>query len=291
MTTAAVPNALRRFEAKFPGGLTLLDIGPPGTGKSQLLGSIGELVADPNEVVLICPKPTEVNSALYMKYGFSKRAAVFQDRRWRPSVGMFEADGFKRMMEFIYGLQDREDVGVVILDPLTDAVDLVAHKNLKAEQASSPKDLRDPLSYYSAMRKDMKELVTALVGLASAADKRPKHVLVSVHAQPTKEEDIKGKETGEGKAKGISFFGEALPMIEGGYRQDIASEFDVVGFSTIRHEMVRDGAKMTKQTRYVIQLAPDLERHAKVRLAPSLLGKELDNNVKAILEAVLEAQG
>lgn len=282
-------NSLERFQEVFEGGATGLFIGPPGTGKSMILGSVGEMI-DPKEVVLICTKPTEVNSALYRKYGFSKNAHVFQDRKWRPSVGVFEADGYRRMMDFVYSLQDREDVGVVLFDPITDAVDLVAHKALKAEQASSPRELRDPISYYSAMAKDMKELVTALMALSSKEDKRPKHVFCTVHAQPTKEEDIKGKETPEGRAKGISFFGDALPMIEGGYRQAIAGEFDIVGFTSVKHEVVREGTKMLKKTRYIVQLAPDNERHAKVRLAPSLLEKELDNSLPKILEAVLAAE-
>ena len=273
---------------QFPGGVTGLFCGPPGTGKSELLGSACDLVADPvKEVTLIAPKPNEVNSARYMRHGIAANAKVFRDHKWRPSVGLYEADGFKRMMEYIYSLYDDTQVGVVLFDPLTDAVELASHTILKGEQAQSPKDLRDPLGYYGAMRKMLKELVTGLTGLASPDLPRPKHVFVAVHAQPTKEEDIKGKETTEGRAKGVSFFGEALPMVEGGYRQDIAGEFDIMGFTTVKHETVREGTKLTKQTRYLVQLAPDNERHAKVRLAGKALTEALPNNLEAILKAVL----
>lgn len=274
---------------EFAGGVTGLFVGPPGTGKSLLCGSVCEMV-DPSEVALICPKPNEINSANYRKYGLDKTAKVFRDHRWRPEAKMFEADGYARLMTYLYSLYEDTTKSVVILDPLTDAVTLAAHQILKAEQAATPNDLRDKLGYYSSMKSKMKDLVTTLTGLASPDLPRPKHVFVTVHAQPAKEDDIKGKATAEKEAKGISYFGDVMASLEGSYRQEIAAEFDIVGFSTIKHDVVRDGTKMTRQTRFVVQLAPDNERHAKVRLAPGLLEKELPNNMKGILEAVLAAE-
>lgn len=273
----------RKLLDNFEGGVTGLFVGPPGTGKSRLLGSIGALVPA-DEIVLIVPKPREGNSALYREYGIKPN--VFKDHNWRPTVDTYEADGFKRLMQFIYALYDDTSASVVLLDPLTDAVDLASHQILKGERAATPRDLRDPLGYYASMRKLMKELVTGLTGLASPDLPRPKHVFAAVHAQPTKEEDVKGKETTEGRAKGISYFGEALPMIEGGYRQDIAGEFDIVGYTTVKHENKVTAGKLEKKTSYLVQLAPDAERHAKIGLVSTLIEKDFPNDLREILKVV-----
>jgi hypothetical protein len=270
----------------FNGGVTGLFIGPPGTGKSELLGSIGEIVPA-SEVVLICPKPREANSGRYRQFGFE--AEIFRDHKWRPEANLWEADGYSRLLNRLYTLYDDTEKSVVILDPLTDAVTLAAHQILKAEQAATPAQLRDKLGYYSSMKARLKDLVTTLTGLASADLPRPKHVFVAIHAQPAKEDDIKGNATAEKEAKGISYFGDVMPSMEGSYRQEVAGEFDIVGYTTVRHEVVREGAKVRKETRYLVQLTPDNERHAKVGLARGL-EKEMENNLPALLRAVLAAE-
>lgn len=274
----------------FPGGLSGLLIGPPKTGKSQTLGSFGELV-DSECIRLICPKPQEVNSHLYQHYGISDTAEVFRDHRWFPSADVYEADGYQRLMRYILSLYEDDEAQVVLVDPLTDAVQLAAHELMKAERAGSPRELRDSISFYGALRYRLRDMVQALVGLASKDLPNPKHVFCAVHAQPTKEEDIKGKETSEGKGKGVQFFGEVLPMIEGGYRMDIAGEFDLVGYTSIKHEYQRTGSKMEKVTQYIVQFAPDDEKHGGLRISPMLPEKELPNNMRAILEAVVAAKG
>lgn len=276
---------------EFDGGVTALFVGAPGSGKSDMLGSIGEIVPA-SEVVLLCPKPNEANSAKYRQYGF--KAEVFRDHMWRPEAGKWEADGYSRLINRLYALYEDTEKSVIILDPLTDAVTLAAHQILKAEQAATPAHLRDKLGYYSSMKARLKDLVTTLTGLASPDLPRPKHVFVSVHAQPAKEDDIKGNATAEKEAKGITYFGDVMPSLEGSYRQEIAAEFDIVGYTTVKHstEQIREVGKpmrMERRTQYLVQLTPDNERHAKVRLARGL-EKEMENNLPALLRAVLAAE-
>jgi hypothetical protein len=277
------------LEQLGPGGTTGLIIGPPKTGKSTLLGSWGELVA-PEHIRLICPKPQEVDSWLYGKYGLSETAEVFRDHRWMPAADVYEADGYLRLMRYILGLYADHEAKVVLLDPLTDAVQLAAHDLLKGERADNPRNLRDSISFYGALRYKLRDMVQALVGLSAKNLESPKHVWVAVHAQPTKEEDIKGKETAEGKGKGVQFFGDVLPMVEGGYRMDIAGEFSLVGYSSVEHDFERIGNKLERRTSYMVQFAPDQEKHGGIRLAPALTAKKMPNNMKAILEAIVTAR-
>jgi hypothetical protein len=262
---------------KLNGGISLLAIGPPGTGKSWLLGSIGELTDDP--VKLFAPKPREVNSYNYMTYGISENAEVYRDHAWAPAIDMYEAGAFTRLYKSVLSLYEDETYGVVILDPLTDVVTLAAHELLAGEKSEMPKEMRDSRSFYGSLKYKLKGFVQALTGLASPDIARPKHVLVAVHAQPVSEEEI---------AKGTKFLGEALPMMEGGYRHDVAGEFDVVGFTSVVHATAKnpDTKKLERIANYVVQLNADPERHAKAALVPRLAQKTVPNTMKAVFDAL-----
>lgn len=269
----------------FSGGITALFIGPPKTGKSTILGSICDLV-DPERVALLCAKPNERNSFLYRKHGLDDRAEIFTDPLWHPSIGSYEADGFERLYRRVVDLYKDDSVDAVLVDPLTDVGPLASHALMKGEKAPTPRDMRDSIGFYGALKYKLKELVQAIVGLA-AAD-HPKHVLVAVHARPLTEEDIKGKPTAEAKAKDVSFFGEVLPMIEGSYRQDIAGDFDLVGYTRVTHEY--DSRAKERRTNYIVQVTADPEKHGGSRLGAAISEKELPNDMRSILEAFLSAE-
>lgn len=271
------------------GGLTGLFISPPGTGKSHLLGTIAE-VPGIEKVLLLAPKPREVNSFLYRKYHEKIDAEVFRDHGWAPAAGKYDCGAFTRLYKRVLTLYEDDTYDAILLDPLTDVAHLIAHEILMPEKAATPRELRDPLGFYSALRYRFKDFTQSLTGLASPDLKRPKHVLVTVHAQPTKEEDVKGRATVESHAKGVEFMGDALPMIEGGYRREIAGEFDIVGFGGLKYELVKgEGGKMERQARFVVQLNADPERHAKAAIVPRLKEKEVANSMVEIFRVIKEA--
>lgn len=273
----------------FAGGVAGLFIGPPKTGKSTLLGSICEIVP-PKEVALIVCKPTEVNSEAYVRYGLHKRAHYFHDHKWRPAIGQFETNGYLDLLRYIYSLYEDEQHSVVLLDPLTDVSALAGHELLKAYKVGTPQELNDTLSYYGAIRSKLRDVVQALTNLtAPIGVARPKSVFISIHAQPTKEEDIKKNPTAEGKAKGVSYFGDVLPSMEGSYRQDVPGEFDMVGFTFVSQtsRQVRPG-KFEREVRYLVQAQPDPTKFAGVRLArlPEL---DYPNHLPTVLQAVVDS--
>jgi len=270
------------------GGLTGLFIGPPGTGKSHLLGTISEVEGVENPI-LLAPKPREIKSAKYREHGV--HSEIFADRGWHPAIDRYEIGGFKKLYERVADLYEDEEYDVVLLDPMTDVVSLAAHELLMAEQAESPRDLRDSIGFYGALKYKMKGFTQALVGLADPNLPRPKHVFATVHAQPTKEEDIKGKATAEAVAKGIEFMGDSLPMIEGGYRREIAGEFDIVGFTSLVYELVTEGRTRTQQAKFVVQLNADPKRHAKAAIVPRLKEKSIPNSMVDLFRVIEEAGG
>jgi len=70
---------MSNFSDRYDGledGLSILNIGGPGKGKSTFLGSVCEVI-DPERVLLIITKPREKSGWLYRKYGLSAKAEVF----------------------------------------------------------------------------------------------------------------------------------------------------------------------------------------------------------------------
>lgn len=269
----SLPESTPDLFSGFAGGISMLVAGPSGTGKSTLLGSAATL----GRTVLLAAKPRERNSWKYVEVGLNKTAELFADLKWRPSMGTFEADGFVRLMRRIWALHEAPDVDIVLLDPVTDVVTLAAHELMKLERVATPRDLRDARGFYGALKYKLKEFTQALTALQYAA--KPKHVLAAVHTQPASEEESE-------RGKAVGFEGDVLPMIEGSYRQEIASEFDVVVFSGFKEEVVRQGGSVKRERRYFIQVTPSSERFAKIALGPMLTQAQIPNDFGALLKAI-----
>lgn len=276
--------------------ITGMLIGPPGTGKSWALGSVLGL-SDVEKGLLLAPKPREASSHLYVKAKTEERLDVetFSDPKWAPVIGRFEAEAFKRLFTRILELYEDDTYDAILLDPFTDVSLIATHHLLAPEKVATPGDLdgkNASIAFYGALKNNLKEFTQSLVGLASPAAKRPKHVLVAVHAQPTKEEDLLGKQTPEGKAKGVSFLGDIMAAVDGGYRQEIAAEFDIVGFTQLKYALVKDEKtkRMERQASYVIQINADPERHAKVALVPRIDAMEIPNSIPKLMELIEEAR-
>ena len=273
--------------AGFAGGVSLLVAGPAGTGKSTLLGSAAKLAP----TYLLATKPRELNSWAYTTNGVTRengRAELFFDHLWRPTLGSYKADGFGRLLKRIWSLYEDPTVRIVLLDPITDVVSLAAHGLLALENATTPRDMRDSRGFYGSLKYRLKEFTQALTALQYA--EVPKHVLATVHTQPAKD-DEPGQPDRVGK--GIEFEGDVLPMIEGGYRREIASEFDAMLFSGVRYDWVETKAngKVSRVQKpiYFVQVQPNAERHSKVAIAPLLGGRELPNDFETFIRAVQEA--
>lgn len=270
------------------GGLTCVVLGPPGSGKSTFLGTAPE-VEGIERALLLAPKPREVNSFKYREHEDKIDFEVFHDPAWAPAAASYGSGAFTRLYQRILSLYDDETYDAVLIDPFTDVTYLAAHELLEPEKAETPRDLRDSIGFYGALKYKLKGFTQSLTGLASPSLKRPKHIFVAIHVQPTKEEDIKGKPTAEAAGKGVEFMGEVLPMIEGGYRREIAGEFDVVGYSMLRHGTERQGNKMVRTSDYVVQLNADPERHAKAAIVPRLAAAEIPNSLVDLFRVIKEA--
>lgn len=255
-------------------GNSFLLMGPPGTGKSKTASTILN-VTGVEKALVLGTKPRELNSYGYDSPKFKKE--LYFDARWRPSLGLFDADGYIKLMRRLYELYDDEEYDAIILDAGTDAYELASHELLKVEKAATPRDMRDSMSYYGALGYKAKELTQSFTALQFA--KKPKHIIMTMHTQPAKEDSARGNTTADKAGSGVEYEGNVMAAIEGRHRRTIAGDFDTVLFTDIKNEKKLDKGKMTESTRYVLQVRPDQERHAKIALGPLISEKEIDNDL------------
>jgi hypothetical protein len=76
-------------------------------------------------------------------------------------------------------------------------------------------------------------------------------VIVPWHVQPPKEDD---------DGQGVEYVGKELPMIRGGFRRRLNQKIDAVVYMYRESKIV--GKR--REIRYVLQVAPDMERHTKI---------------------------
>jgi hypothetical protein len=92
--------------------------------------------------------------------------------------------------------------------------------------------------------------------------------------------------TKEKRARDIEYSGSVLPMIEGGYRMKIASDFDAVFFTLLRQTSeMRLGKRIESAPEYLVQVVPNAERHAGSAFGLAPVARELPNDYLTILKA------
>ena len=261
---------------------SILVLGPPGTGKSTLCASIAEVVK-PERVALIALRAKERDSWKYREHGLDETATMILDGGWRPNLEMYQADGFRELSKLLLDLYRSDKVDAVIVDPLTDVFELVAHSLLAQDMVESPRDLEgrnSGIAYYGAFRKKCVQIVKDLTILTAAP--HPKWVLAAMHTQPVVDENIIDKKgTAAKKAKGTRYEGDVLPMMEGSYKFDLAGAFAMKLYSRVV-------AKPNAAPEFVVQVNADPKRFAGLGIAGTLDDKfkHLPNDLPSILGAI-----
>ena len=273
------------------GGLTGIIIGLPKTGKSWFLGTIAE-VKGVESPLLLAPKPREINSFQYRKHDIPFE--TFKDVGWQPIIDKWDATAFRSLYRRIVDLYDDEKHDAILLDPFTDVDTIATHHILMGQKAATIDDLPGKaakIAFFGALKDKLKKLTQALTGLADPGLKRPKHVFVAVHAQAPVAEDILGEATKEAKVKGIEYMGDVLPAVKGGYRLEIGGEFDMMMFSGLRYDNVKEKGVLRREAVYEIQVNADPSKHAGIAIIPRLEEKTIPNSMVDLFRVIEEAGG
>lgn len=267
--------------------------GPPGTGKSYAASTIAKFI-DPSRCRALITKPREATSAGYIERGIPTE--IFSDvLTWKPESGKYAVSGWKNLFKRVEELQLDNDVHGIVIDPGTDAAELLRHDILSFHKVASSGELANTQSYYALVANRMKTFIEGLSAAATTVVEVPKVVIVTWHTQPPKEEAVLSRGQGGGtkasadqRGRGIEYEGVALPKLEGGYRRDICGEFDFSLFTHLNKKNTSQGTKVE----YQLQTSPHKGFHAKC--APLLDGDVdtyIPNDLSILHKAWLERKG
>lgn len=262
----------------LPQGSLILVMGPPGTGKSYMAGSVCDVVGA-DRVALLCTKPKEVSSYQYVKHGLAERAEVFYDPEWDPEFNETTAIGWKLLNKRLRELKRQDDVDAVILDPGTDAMVLLSHDIMSSMGIEALADLRESggkgrsYTYYGEFAEKVQRFVSRLAELTLPPN--PKFVIVPWHVQSANEDEVS-------KGKGTMFEGAVLPMLPGQYRQKLAGDANEVVFSEIMRSYNTQMKRV--EEKFVVRVAPTAEKHAKLSSVPRSEVATIDNDFASLLK-------
>jgi len=241
--------------------------GPPGTGKSTLCGSMAEFVG-PKKTLLIATLPREIESWKYTQLEVPH--VLIQDSDWKPDEKKFVADGFPEFLRTVRWLREEdEQYEAVILDSGTELAEQGWHAALAPHGVWTPADMdgRSRWLPYETLTNLLDQGIKELLSLTKIA-KVPKHVMVTWHVQPPKDDQVvegTKKESADHAAKGVEYEGDVLPMIRGQYRRKLGSQFPTVVYTDmqIKANLTIGGNKST-DILYKLQVRSDPERHTKL---------------------------
>lgn len=274
--------------------------GPGGTGKSWLMGTMAEHVGF-DQTLLLATLEREENSFKYVQ-GKVPRIR-FRDKDWQPnsSEPRFDATAFRSLLDTVEWLLKDEKFGAVILDSGTEASELAWHGALSPMKVASPADIDNERSRwlpYEALDNSLDQLVKGLVALTTSAAKRPKHVGITWHVQPQKDDQVVGKgndkqikESADNRAEGVEYEGSVLPMIRGKYRRKLITQVDAFVYTDMQYTVPASNgptlslANRELQVNYLLQVRPDQDRHTKVP-GPLPDVKFIPNDFKTLLSLI-----
>ena len=275
--------------------------GPGGTGKSTALGTMAELY----KTLLIATLSREAASWKYRELNvdtvplWESGWTGDDEGRIPPGLKLEAQAKFMRLMDELAA----DDVyDAVIVDSGTELGEIFWHGAMMPHGVIGPAFMTDNRSRwlpFDTLGTNLDQAIKKLTNLASGKNVvRPKFVGVSWHIQPPKDDTVETGTAGEGKVKkvsadhvgeGVEYEGKVLPMIRGGFRRKLTSQFDAVVFTDILYEAVTTGMTTKKVPRYVLQVQPDAERHAKIpgRMASV---KYINNTFKELYDLVKEGR-
>jgi AAA domain len=267
--------------------------GPPGTGKSTLCGSLAEYVGA-DKTLLIATLAREIESWKYKALNVPH--VLLQDANWKPDAGQFLAEGFPEFLRLMRWLRDEDDqFEAVILDSGTELAEQAWHLALSPMSVSSPAQIEGRSRWlpYETLTNNLDQAIKELVTLTTTA-KVPKHVAVTWHVQPPKDDQVvEGvkKESADHAAKGVEYEGDVLPMVRGQYRRKLGSQFPTVVYTDILVK-ANMGLSQTNarsiDVEYRLQVRPSVERHTKLS-GPLPEAQFIKNDFKELLKLVQQS--
>jgi len=288
----------------MPLGRTALVQGPFGSGKSTVGRTA--LAHWGSGVVLTAPGVEEVNS--YTEYvgreGYFIRG--FNDEDFLPSIGMWHADGHKKLLRVLHGLtmQCRWDLGLLagakeelkadyekrfgeprgeirykglVLDTISGVGVLVVSAMQSTMHIEDAPAAQSPegAQYFLGLQSKMEEMMRMLDSLKGYG----MDIIACSHVREKKVPATSMAEV-QGKTAWV-------PAIVGGFRDLLPRAFDVTFFSGVNQEVkLVEGRNDPKKPRYYLRWVTDGKKPTKSRVGPLASTVDIPNEWPYVSEAI-----
>ena len=201
-------------------GLMIGRLGVPGTGKSYFLRSAAAL----GKTAVAITRPSELDG-----YTSDIETEVFWDEQWLPSLDLFTATGYGKLLRWVNAQLAKPDVKVIGVDTGSDVSDLIRHDVLKLARSDDLKAAGEYGVGFTGHDNKLKEFLNLL----QVAALRGKHVIVTWHVKMKEKEGT----TPEPDRKGdVAFEERLLPVIATPFRQFVAGYFSLWLYSAPSNE-------------------------------------------------------
>ena len=254
--------------------------GPSGTGKSWARGTMAEI----GPTLVLATLAREAASYWYVKKNLPivplwEQGWYTDDAETGSLPAGIRVDAFSRYLETVEALKEDIEYDVILLDSGTELAEIAWHTAMLPHGVIAPAYMTDSRSRwlpYETLSTSLDQAVKALVSLTTnEGAKRPKYVGISWHVQPPKDDSVEvvgeganklttKKQSADRAAEGKEYEGKVLPMIRGSFRRKLESQVDAFVFTDIQYTKEASAAGIKKTPKYVIQVQPDEDRHAKI---------------------------
>ncbi len=253
-------------------------IGPPGTGKSELIAR-AESWARKNKkrVAVACIPHSEKDSYPDNDIFVTK---VFADTDWRPFDKKYEAKAYMALYRWLGNLTKVTDIGLVAIDTLSSVSSLAMNDALAPYNTGDPKDIEYGGAYIGHDRR-INYIQSQLDRLCLAG----KHVVCTFHGQMG---EVEGKGKMEEKAgmrgKELTWEDQYIPSMLSKKRAKIPGWFSLWLFSSVTG--VGSGAKYSMSALPAAGVPAKRRKNMQLTLKAPMTEAAMPNDFSFLMEAL-----
>lgn len=261
-----------------PPGLSLLVLGPPGSGKSSLARKAAE--HEGSAVVFLALGMSEETSYRSLRGSPTHIVTGYDDPEFFPSMGStgLKAEGYDRLLadlRAVYaGLKTPPNPAVLITDTFSSMATLAMNKTYQKFGKAEPPPAMSPDG--AAFWGHYRMLLDQLTRICRAIRGSGVHWVSTCHVT---EKEM--KEVGPSNPEQLGKSAGYIPAIAGGFRDTFAAEFDLVLYAGVK----KDTDKL-KPPVHFLQWRPDPKRPTKSRYGNLAETGAFRNDWKGLLERI-----
>ena len=258
-------------------------IGPPGTGKSELIARAEEWARKNKKRIAVACVPFGEKESYPENDIFVVK--TFDDIGWAPLTNDFKADAYMALYKWLGNLRQVDDIGLVAVDTFSEVTHLAMHDVLSTYSTGDPSEPGHGAAYIGHNRRIM-DLKQQLERLTLAG----KHVVCTFHGEMREmagkgkaEEKVTMKSQNRGD-KVLTWDDQYVPAMLSAIREKIPGWFSLWLFASCAG--VGTGAKYTVSSLPVEGVPAKRRKNMQLTLKPPMTEAAMPNDFSFLMEAL-----